>query len=83
MRSICGNSCKTVGKAIQENLSERMAGVCKSVEANVATLKNLKYNDLFNTFFWLIHDSMCCYFIVLSSLLFYNIENSKNKETLE
>ena len=47
----------------------------------MATLKNLKYIiyfDLFNT----SDDYMIpCYFIVLiSSLLFYNVENSLNKE---
>ena len=35
------------------------------------------YFDLLNTF-WLLHDSICVFFIVLmSSLLFYNVENSK------
>ena len=56
-----------------------------SSRQRVATLKNLKYKiyfDLFNTFFWLLHDSIC----VISSfwcLLLYNVENSKNKEPLE
>ena len=41
--SICGNSFKTVGKAFQVNLVERMPRVCKAViKAKVGNLKNLK-----------------------------------------
>ena len=60
---------------------ERMPRVCKAVvKVKDGYLKNLKYKidfDLLNTF-WLLHDSTC--FIVLISLLFYNVENTKNKE---
>ena len=51
-----------------------------SSRQRVATSKNLKsqiYFDLFNIF-WLLH--LCYFRVVLSSLLFYNVENSKNKE---
>ena len=65
--SICGNSFKTVGKAFQVMLVERMPRVCKAViKVKVTTLKNLKskiYFDLFNTFLvttWFL----LCYFIV-------------------
>jgi flagellar motor component MotA len=41
---ICGNSFKTVGKAFQVKLIERMPRVCKYViKAKMASLKNLKY----------------------------------------
>jgi hypothetical protein len=41
--SICGNSFKTVGKAFQEKLVERIPRVCKAViKARGATLKNIK-----------------------------------------
>jgi hypothetical protein len=30
-------------------------------------------------FFWLLYDSMCYFIVLWSSLLFYNVENSKNK----
>ena len=67
-------------------LVERMPSVCKAViksNQRVATLKHLKYKiyfDLFNTFCWLLHDSVLCYFIVLmSSLSFYTVENNTNK----
>jgi hypothetical protein len=44
MLSICGNSFKTVGKAFQVKLVERMPRVGKAVKAKGAkgTLKNLK-----------------------------------------
>ena len=32
------------------------------------------------TLIWLLHDSMCYFIVMMSSLLFYNIENSTNKE---
>jgi hypothetical protein len=47
-------------------------------------LENLKYKiylDLFNTFLVATWFHMC-YIIVLSSVLFYNVENSPNKENL-
>jgi hypothetical protein len=69
-------------------LVERMTKVCVKLSSRqrVATLKNLKYDiyfDLFNTFFdyyMILHD-MCYFIVLMSSLLFYNIEHSKNKET--
>jgi hypothetical protein len=51
---ICGNSFKTVGKAFQVKLVERMPRVCKAaIKPKGGYLKNLKskiYFDLFNTF---------------------------------
>ena len=38
------------------------------------------YFDLFNTFLVATWFPMCYFIVVMSSLLFYNIENSKNKE---
>jgi hypothetical protein len=73
--SICGNSFKSVGKAFQVKLVERMPRVSRAVV-------NAKggYFEESHTF-CLLHDSMICYLIVwISSLLFYNVENSKNKE---
>ena len=32
------------------------------------------------TLFWLLHDSMCYFLVLMSSLLFYSVEKSKNKE---
>jgi hypothetical protein len=54
--SICGNSIRTVGKAFQVKLVERITRVCNEViRAKGGYLKNLKYKkyfDLFYTFFW-------------------------------
>ena len=66
-------------------LVESMPRVCKAViKARVAPWKNLKYKicfDLFNTFLvTTVHDSMCYFMVLMSSLLLYNGENSKNKE---
>jgi hypothetical protein len=36
----------------------------------VASLKNLKSKPLF----WLLLDSMCCFIVWMSSLLFYNVK---------
>jgi amino acid transporter len=30
--------------------------------------------------FWLLHDSMCYFIVLMSLLLFYDVENSKDKE---
>ena len=49
----------------------------------VATLKNLKYKiylSLFNTFLVTTLFHMCYYIALMSSLLFYIVEPSKNKE---
>ena len=48
-----------------------------------ATLKNLKYKihfDLFNTYLVTTCFHMCYFIVSMSSVLFYNVENSKNKE---
>jgi hypothetical protein len=45
----------------------------------VATSKNLKYNicfDIFNTFLATTWLHMCYFIVLMSSLLFYNVENS-------
>ena len=67
-KSICGNSFKTVGKTFLMELVERMPRVCKAV----ITAKGGYFEEsLVTTWFHV------CYFIVLmSSLLFYNVENS-------
>jgi hypothetical protein len=55
-----------------------------SLRQRVATLKNLKYKiywDLFNTFFVTTWFHMCHFIVVMFSLLFYNVENSKDKKT--
>ena len=78
--SICGNSFKTFGKAFQVKL------VIKSVQSchqGVATLKNQKYKidfDLFNTLRYYMIPYVCYLVVLMSSLLFYNVENSKYKE---
>ena len=47
----CGKSIKTVGKAFQVKLVERMPRVCKAVKAKGGYLEEYKiYFDLFNTF---------------------------------
>ena len=59
--SICGNSFKTVRKAFQVKLVERMPRVGKAVtKAKGGYFEESKiYFDLFNTFFWLLQDSIC------------------------
>jgi hypothetical protein len=65
-------------------LVEGMPRVCKAViKAKGSYLTNLKYKiyfDLFNTFFGANGFHMCYFIVLMSSLLFYNVENSKNKE---
>ena len=54
-----------------------------SSRQRVATLKNLKskiYLDLFNTFLVTTWFHMCYLIVLMSSLLLYNIENSKIKK---
>ena len=77
MLSICGNSIKTIGKAFQVKLVERKSRVCKDVKAKGGYFEESQIFCL--TFIWLLHDSMCYFIILMSSLLFYNVENSKNK----
>ena len=52
-----------------------------SSRQRASTLKHLKYILISLTLFWLLHDSICV--ILTYSLLFYNVENNKYKETLE
>ena len=66
--------------------AESVPRVCKAViKQRVATLKNLKYKirfDLFNTFLLFTWFHMCYFIVLMSPLLFYNVENSffKNEE---
>jgi hypothetical protein len=80
--SICGNSFKTVGKAFQVKLVERMPRVCKAViKANGVYFEESKiFGDLFNTFLVTILFNMCYFIVLMFSLLFYNVEHFKNKE---
>ena len=65
-------------------LVERMPSVCKaSSRQRVATLRNLKYILICLILFWLLLDSMCYFIVLMSSLLFYNVKNSTNKEKLQ
>ena len=77
--SMCGNSFKTVWKAFQVKLVEIMSRVCKAViKAKGGYLKNLKYKmhfDLFNTFLVTTWFHMCYFLVLMSLLLFYNVEN--------
>ena len=58
MLSIRGNSFKTVGKAFQVKLVERMPRMCKDVKAKGGYFEESKiYFDLFHT--CLLHDSIC------------------------
>ena len=70
MLSISGNSFKTVGKAFQVNLVERMSRVCKAViQAKGGYFEESK-TVLVTTEFHI------CYVVLMSSL-FYNDKNSK------
>jgi hypothetical protein len=76
--SICGNSFKTVGKAFQVTamLSSRQS---------VATLKTLKYKiyfDLFNPFLVTTGFHMCYFIVLMSSLLFYNVEKKQSRKNI-
>ena len=54
-----------------------------SSRQGVAALKNLTYKiyfDLFNTFLATTWFHMCYFIVLMSSLLNYDVENSKNKE---
>jgi hypothetical protein len=80
--SLCGNSFKTVGKAFQVKLVERMQRVCKVViKAIKVTLKNLKYKVyfyLFNTFLVTTWFNMFLHYystikkIIINKLMFAN-----------
>ena len=72
---------KKSNKSVQDKSSKekkRMPRVCNAViRQSVTTLKNLKYKiyfDLFDTFLvTTVHD----FIVLMSSLLLYNVENSK------
>ena len=54
-----------------------------SLRQRMATLKNLKYKlyfYLFNTVLVTTWFHMCYFIVLMSSLLFYNVENNTNKE---
>ena len=71
---------QTVGNAFQVKLVERMPRMCKAViKAKGGDLKKLKNILICLTLFWLLHDSMCHFIVLMSSILFYNVENSLNK----
>ena len=64
-------------------LRECQEGAKLSSRKRVATLKNLKskiYFDLMKTFLVTTWFHVCYFIVLMSSLLFYNVENSKNKE---
>ena len=55
------NSFKTVGKAFQVKLVERMPRAFKAVfkaKGGYFEVSKICF-DLFNSFFWLLHDSIC------------------------
>ena len=84
--SICEISFKTVGKAFLMELVERMPRVCKAViKAKGGYFEEPQiYNVLFSTFLVTTWFHMYYLIVLTSSLLFYNVVNSKNKEkTLE
>jgi ribosomal protein S1 len=71
--SICGNSFKTVGKAFQVKLVERMPIVCKVVKkVKGGYFVNLKYILICITVFFGYY--MIYMFVFVFSILFYNIE---------
>ena len=67
-------------------LVERMPRVCKAViKAKGGCFEESQIYHIFRffkTLFWLLHVFMCYFIIFMSSLLFYNVENSNNKKTL-
>ena len=57
--------------------------ICHQGKGWLRTLKNLKYKihlDLFNTFLVTTWLHMCYFIVLMSSLLFYNVGNSKIKK---
>jgi hypothetical protein len=83
--SICGNSFKTFGKHSRCSWWRECQECAKlSSRQRVATLKSIKYILFCLKLFWLLQDSMCYFIVLMSSLLFYNVENSKkSRKTLE
>ena len=61
--SICGNSFKTVEKALQVKLVERMPRVCKAViKAKGGYFEKSKICFDVVRMFWLLHDSLFVFF---------------------
>ena len=65
-------------------LGERMPRVGKAVnnEKGGYFEESQVYFDLFNTYLVTTWFHMCCFIVLIYSLLFYNVENSKNKENI-
>ena len=63
-------------------LVERMPRVCKKavIRTKGDYFEESKIYFDITLFFWLLHDSMCYFIVLMCPLLFYNVENSKNKE---
>ena len=53
-------------------LVERMPSVC-----NAVIKAKVRYFEKSQIFFWLLHDSICYFIVLMFSLLFYNVEKSK------
>ena len=69
--SICGNPFKTVGKAFQVKLVERM---CKAIiKAKCGYFEQSCINTILGTTWF----HMWYFIVLMSSLFFYNVENSK------
>ena len=65
--TVCGNSFKTVGKAFQVKLGERMQRVCKAViKAKGVYFDESKiYFDLFNSFSYVLFHSFDIFTIII------------------
>ena len=76
-----GIPSKTVGKTFLMKLVEWMPRVCKAViKAKGGYFEEYIYLDLFKTFLVTTWFHMCYFIVLRSSLVFYNVENSRNKE---
>ena len=64
---------------LDRRVKERMPRVCKAVIKAMGGYF-AKYILICLTLFGLLHDSMCYFIGLMSSLFFYNVEDSKNKE---
>ena len=73
---------ETVGKKFQVKLVERMPSVRKAViKAKGGYIEESKIHFyLFNTFLATTRFHVCHFSVLMYSLLFYNVENSTNKE---
>ena len=79
--SICGKSFKTVRKAFQVKLEERIPRVRKAViKAKVGYFEESKiYLDLLNHFLgYYIIPNVCYFRVLMFSLLFYNSKHKEN-----